>query len=69
MINVGKIKKFFIFDCDLREDDRNCNGMKNPKNVKNLNGEFNGYSYRMYILLELDYFIGTIKKKRCYKAF
>ena len=69
-----EIKKvLFVFDCDFKKDDKNCNGMKNSqKCFENLKKELNwSIPIDVYIFnRNLDYFlIETIKEKECYPHF
>ena len=66
-------KAFFIFDCDFKEDDKNCNGMeKSLECFKNLKKELDwNIPIDVYIFdKNLDYFlVETINTKECYEHF
>ncbi|MCK4441720.1 MAG: hypothetical protein KAU90_06915, partial [Sulfurovaceae bacterium] len=66
-------KALFIFDCDFKEDDKNCNGMEKSQQcfddlVKKLNWNIPN---DVYIFdKNLDYFlVETINTKECYEHF
>ncbi len=73
--NIQKI--LFIFDCDFKEDDKNCNGMENSEKcfdnlIKKLNWNIKiDKSNNLHIFdKNLDYFlIETINDKECYNDF
>ena len=73
-----EIKKvLFIFDCDFKLDDKNCNGMKKSDEcfdelIKNLDWNIKiEKSKHLHIFdKNLDYFlVETINKKECYEHF
>ncbi len=66
-------KALFIFDCDFKKDDKNCNGMKKSQECfNNLKKDLNwNIEIDLYIFdKNLDYFlVETINTKECYEHF